>query len=371
MWLGFILGLALCVGLIWFVLTSLLNDAGKRAALGRCFDQKPVDWWEILRLLTGGEPRVVPSEIAVVVEPEPEPPPPPVVEIQLPPPSRGNIRPVHEESKDPEQAPPNLHLFPAVPPAETWYEEFNRRLFVHSATPPTRAWPDTTLDDFPTLLSAKDSDLVQLCNTHLRPGYPVIIDYYGWWKGASDRLEQDDTYIDPVITAYFGLPADRRPVVVTSPRPAANGSLLFLRYGFEPYRLSRAALDPHLTESLKYVLGAFTGPRNGWMWFSVARMRKAVMTAHRAALALAAERQREVEIINHATREAAQRRHANRFAALWDIPLDERRMIGDAAPTEQPTESALGDSEPSPQPEANSDATASLGGHTVGAGVSA
>lgn len=328
MYLGIVIGLALCAGLIWFVLVFILNNEEKRSEVARCFEQNPIDWGRIAALIFGASPRR--SMPTVVAQPEP------VVEVQLPPPSRGNIRPVHGEARDLDPLPDGVHLFPAVPASETLFEEFNRRLFIHTSSSSARLWPETTMDDFPTNLVARDDQLLELAQKHLRPAYPVIIDYYGWWKGASYRLEQDDTYVDPVIATYLAIAPEKRPVVISSPRPAANGSLLFLRYGFEPYSLRRESLDPHLTESLKYVFDAFIGPRKNWMWFSVARLRKAVLSAHRAMLAHAAQVQQEVAVINEATRKAAQKRHANRFAALWDLPLEEQSLVIEDG-SDQPT----------------------------------
>lgn len=315
--LDYLLYLALFTGFVLFVGHTRYNlgaPEGRRRFGTAVLDFSPRT---LLRAFYQPKPKPV-QEPAVVVTTPPPPPEPP-----KPPPDYGNIRPVNGEEEDPDVLDPDIHLFPAhqkIP--DTRFEEFNWRYFA-TREHTLGSWPKTTLDDFPTRISSPGPlALEQQVRRRLRPAYPVILDGYGWWQGASQQLELDDTYTDVIVRSYLALPEEQRPVVITDTRRGQN--LTFLRYGFEPFTISRNAMDPHLGASMEYLLAAFTGPRIGWLWFSVARMRKAVMAAERearaAAEALAAQKMAELAEITAQEREKAEVRKANRFTALWEVP---------------------------------------------------
>lgn len=231
----------------------------------------------------------------------------------------GNIRPIVGEERDPDPLPSDLHMFPDRDPPETRFEELNWRLFVATRSPEKslNALPKTTIDDFPTRLEfSTDAELIALCEKHLRPGYPVIVDYYGWWAKASAMLEYDNFYEDPCITAYLALPAEQRPVIVSLAAPREPGELIIMRYGFEHFRVQRDHLRPLMTQSYQNLFRALLGTRTDWTWFSIARMRKSVTVEDRNArqlanaLIVATENQRK---------HSAAKKHANRFVALWDL----------------------------------------------------
>lgn len=231
----------------------------------------------------------------------------------------GNIRPMVGEERDPDPLPSELHMFPDRDPPETRFEELNWRLFVATRSPEVslNALPKTTIDDFPTRLEfSTDAELIAICEKYLRPGYPVIIDYYGWWAKASTMLEYDNFYEDPCVTAYLALPAEQRPVIVSLAAPREPGELVIMRYGFEHFHVRHDHLRPLMTQSYRNLFRALLGTRTDWTWFSIARMRKSVTVEDRNArqlanaLIVATETQRK---------QAAAKKHANRFVALWDL----------------------------------------------------
>ncbi|ANV25620.1 hypothetical protein BA939_16485 [Rhizobium sp. S41] len=306
-----LLGAALCVVIIFVILKQLKTSERRTAFFDGIFGT-PMDLGKSVNALFDITSPAAEPEVEVIVEP-------PVVHKPKAP-NRGNIRPVLGEEEDLEILPAEIHTFPDIgqEPA-TAFEDFNRRLFIHRAGS-LEKWPETTQDDFPTVLRVGSDSLIDVCKKYLRPAYPVIIDHYGWWQAASINLEMDNTYQDPVIGAYLALPPHQRPVVVASTKPEAERGLIILRYGFEPLHLKLPALQPHTRRSLDYIFAALTGPRKGWLWFSVARMRKAVSEAHAVV-------QAEMVKVREAERTVMLNRHANRFAALWDMPDEVERLI--------------------------------------------
>lgn len=308
--LNILVGVAACV-LLTVTIWKLLKTAERRFDFLTAL-APPIDWGRLWRALTGAQP--APLTVQVPQESTPEP------QRTLQALNRGNIRPVLGEEKDHEILGAEVHVFPEeLQPPETNFEDFNKRLFIHRSAAP-KEWPSTTMDDFPTTLAVPLDDLIRVCKTHLRPAYPVIIDHYGWFLAASNNLERDNNFSDALVASYMSLPTDLRPVVVSSPLVTDKRCLVLLRYGYEPLTLRQADLEPHIRRSLDYIFQAMTGPRKEWMWFSIARMRKSVAAAQAAVDTALAKQRQEVVRVQETVRQAALKRHANRFAALWDLP---------------------------------------------------
>lgn len=259
-------------------------------------------------------------------EPEPEPEPEqPAAEsvIAPPPPDYGNIRPVVGEETDPEVLGPDIHDFPDMPPPATRYEDFNRRLFIVSPqVPESTPWPKTTADDFPTKLpKTAIPELLYSIRRRLRPQYPVIYDGYGYWAQASYQLEQNPFYTDDFVEAYLAIPEGQRPVVVSVATYDRNGHFRFMRYGFVDYVLTTDRLRLYVQDCLRLIMAAMIGPREDWLWFSVARMRQTVIRAAEESAA----RKRESEAAAYMDEQIVMGRkkaeQANRFLALWKSRL--------------------------------------------------
>ncbi|MFB2553790.1 hypothetical protein [Ensifer soli] len=257
------------------------------------------------------------------VEPEPEPEPEPVIEIH--PPDFGNIRPVRGEEKDPTSYGPDVHDFPEMGTPATCYEDFNRKLFiVFPASRKSGVWPNTTSDDFPTKIKDISLDaLKEEIRLRLRPRYPVILDTYGHWSSASYQLEQNPDYTDEFVSSYLAIPEARRPVVVSVWPPEKDGSFTFIRYGFEDYTLTLASMRFHLRPCLVLLMRTMTGPRDQWLWLSVARMRQTVIRAFQADEARKRENQATSYLEQQTLRAKQEAEHRNRFIALWNNRVTE------------------------------------------------
>lgn len=313
---GFIFGIILVlvfVGVVVYqIATTVLNTSEKRDA-----------FWLLLvpyEKRTGifaWLPKPAPVIHDAVIEIEP-PKPEPELPVVQPPPDYGNVRPVLTEQMDLDEFGPEIHEFPEMGPPVTRYEDFNRRLFIAIKRDGDADWPDTTSDDFPTLLSGTAAATYDAVRKHLRPRYPVIIDHFGWWAAASSLLEQDPDYTDPVVEAYLAIPEYQRPVVVSSRSGSSGGPLVFMRYGFEDLKITLTDLRFYLTPGLSHLMEVQIGDRSGWLWLSVARMRQTVIRKAQAdaALARANETARFLEEQTKARREGLR---GNRYRSLWDV----------------------------------------------------
>jgi len=264
--------------------------------------------------------RRTPSPIAETLwQSEPEPP------IEIEPPNYGNIRLTPGEEMEITEYGPEIHEFPETKAPTTRFEDFNRRLFILVPSQKTQdIWPDTTDDDFPTRITgmSQESALTEI-RLRLRPRYPVIYDTYGHWAAASHLLEQDPDYTDAVVATYLALPEEKRPVVVSlAGGLKEGGSYIFMRYGFEDFRLNQYAMRFHQQACLALIMNLMTAPRKDWLWLSVARMRQTVIRAFQAN----EEKRRESEAADYLEQQAqAGRRaieHQNRFLALWQNRIE-------------------------------------------------
>lgn len=208
--------------------------------------------------------------------PEIIPPAPAILEpVEL---DYGNIRPLLGEETDPDTFGPEIHDFPELGDPVTRFEDFNRRLFVTAIAGTDASWPETTADDFATRIHGMtETTLLAEITRRLRPRYPVIYDTYGYWAVASARLEQTPDYSDDFIEAYLSIPEQQRPVVISVTTFNDKGRFVFMRYGFADLELPYFRLRLYVQDCLKAIMEAMIGPREGWLWFSVARMRHAVV----------------------------------------------------------------------------------------------
>lgn len=300
-WFGAVLGVVVVIALAVLLYRRLFRDAGRRAAL-----------WQ---LIWPAQPPAREVEIELLTD-----------DLVPSTPDYGNIRPVRGEEDEPTEFGPLIHEFPEQKAPETAFEDFNRRLFIY--VPAERAngkWPDTTDDDFATLITGLSySDLMAQAGLRLRPRYPVIIDNYGWWAAASAQLEHDPDYADSVTRTYLSVPEAVRPVVISRRPGLEKGALIFLRYGFENWVLGAHALRFHYDASLRHILAMFIGARRDWMWLSVARLRQTVIRAAQseAAAAAEAERQQAAENERYLATQIKRKREelaGNRWRHLWDV----------------------------------------------------
>lgn len=245
------------------------------------------------------------------------PVPEPVVEIK--PPDYGNIRPIRGEEQDPEILGPDIHEFPEMKTAVTRFEDFNRRLFILGSSKEDRdVWPNTTADDFATRIRGMTREKVQKeIHLRLRPRYPVIFDTHGFWTYASAQLEQDPDYTDAVVSTYLNIPVDSRPVVVSVSTPDENPALTFMRYGFQDFRITTTDTRFHQAACLAFLMHAQFGPREGWLWLSVARLRQTVIRAFEATEAKKRENQATQYMVQQAEAAKRETEHKNRFVTLW------------------------------------------------------
>lgn len=279
-------------------------------------------------------PEPQPIEAEIVVEPELPPPPP----------NYGNIRPVLGEEEELTEFGEEVHDFPEGLPAVTRFEDFNRRLFLWrpGGIPGTHWLPDSTLDDFPTrLVGSNDQEVLSMIVRNLRPRYPVILDEFGWWGYASSQLEMEPDYTDPIVEAYLAIPEHDRPVVITRIPGLKDAQLKFYRYGFAPWHISREPLAVYPEAFLTYIMAALRGPREVWLWMSVARMRQAVI--HDAKKAREEEEQRKFlqDEIKRVENEEAH--GGNAWRTLWGLrPPMPMAALPDAAAnsTEAPVDDA-------------------------------
>lgn len=232
--------------------------------------------------------------------------------VELLPPPEGNVLEVPSESTDLDEFPDTVHIFPDRITPITRFEELNWRLFVASFADTREVWPETSTNDFPTRLTFKTSgELATSIAIRLRPKYPVIVDRRGWWAASSSRLEMSPDDPDLIADLYLSMPAERRPVVVSYSVSEPNMAISFYRYGFQPFHLFESQIQPYPVDALRYIFDAFTGDRNGWKWFSIARMRQHVLRTNRRV-------EEQVKIAQEKDAEKKRVAHANRFAALWD-----------------------------------------------------
>lgn len=261
------------------------------------------------------------------------PPPPPVAPAPPPPQPRdlaplfGNIPLVASETE------PDLteaDEFPALVSVVTRFEELNWRLIIFDETVGSNAeWPIRTFNDFPLTFRGSADQLQRHARKRLRPRYPVIIDWDGYWHGASVQLERNPNLRLPLLEAYLGLEPELRPVIISRirrPNMPLEGVLQCLRYGFTDYRFPLDATSPYTSDALIYLLDSLTGPADLWLWFSVARMRATVIAVNQETEALRTRLQEEAE-------QNAAIQHENRFAALWKL-RDAPRVENSGQPPE-------------------------------------
>jgi hypothetical protein len=277
----------------------------------------------------------LPPPVEVTVEPDPEPLP-----VIVPaPPNYGNIRPLLGEDEDPEEFGPLIHEFPEMSTAATRFEDFNRRLFVYEpGTLPSPEWPETTADDFPTLLTGfAGMVLTKAIRQHLRPRYPVIIDTYGWWAASSRLLEMNPDATNAVIASYLAVPEAKRPVVVSARAGSEKGVLAVMRYGFVDFKIPAASLAPQTERTLANLFNALITGRETWMWFSVARMRHDVTSD----IKIEDAARKALQSLTYMEEEIARvKADGNRFVELFKsrVPLRDRPV---QEPDEKPEEAQL------------------------------
>ena len=281
-------------------------------------------FWDLVlrrRKLIPEPPPVVPEAL-----PPPPAPPPPVVVLPDLSPNYGNVRPVGSEwnatPPDPEIS-TDAHVFPERKAAITPYEEFNWKLFlVTGETALLHVWPETLVQDFAPIIRVPAKTAFAEARKRLRPHYPVIFDWTGNWAVAAARLERDPAYTDPVISAYMSIPQERRPVVVSviSPEKENANVLTCMRYGFADYTFDTGFLQPYTHDGLVYLMSALSGSKEQWLWFSRARLRKAVLEDNR----------KQESVRNFLEAEVAEQKkieHTNRFNALWDLRGTNKREV--------------------------------------------
>ncbi|KQZ99804.1 hypothetical protein ASD74_23875 [Rhizobium sp. Root564] len=256
--------------------------------------------------------------------------------IELPPPDYGNIRPLLGEELDPDEFGPLIHEFPEIRDPATRFEDFNRRLFLVS-TEKQQSWSNTTEDDFATKVSGFTIvELLKEIRIRLRPRYPVIVDTYGYWGNASRNLEHNPDYTDDIVETYLAIPEDVRPVVVSFPLGSKDSYFMFIRYGFADFYLRLSTMQPHQKSCLELVLAKIREPREEWLWFSVARMRQAVVRAFQED----EKKRRELEAAAYLSQKTQQAKrdaeHQNRFVALFRnrISVDNQTQLTSDATTE-------------------------------------
>jgi len=214
------------------------------------------------------------------------------------------------------QHPPfrDLVKFPSRPAPVTPFEDFNQTLFVLNEGAPH--WPDEpSANDYPTIITGTLEFAEDQLKRKLRPGFPTIVDTCGWWDRASRQLELLPSYKDDVVKAYLALPVGQRPIVISRPfKDQYKGSerITFCRYGYEDFTLALKYLAGPTDRILLETMRAFMATDNAWLLFSPARVRKLVLEA--------ASKERSATAFDEQLRQAA---HANRFAALWDLPTEE------------------------------------------------
>lgn len=228
------------------------------------------------------------------------------------------------------------HEFPAPREPITRFEEFNAKLFVYEISE-TRRWDRSLDNDFATRVSGEETWLISEIKRRLRPSHPVLFDPFGLWARASEQLELDPHYEDPIAAAYLSIDRANRPVVVSNANQqiaeqASSKSsdekpkfVVLYRYGFVDYRFDRKFLEDYPADLVTGLLKALSGPEDGWVSFSPARLRSEVL-----------EENREEEAHRQAM---ASHQHDNRFAVLWNL-RDEEVAEGDIQDTDALEEAA-------------------------------
>lgn len=274
-------------------------------------DEDREAFWLLLGKRFRPPPLVLPPLPAT--EPAPAPAPPPKPEpVPEPEPEVGNVKPEKSEwGTEPETS--KAYVFPERTPAVTRYEDLNRRLIVltesstvmHSWSLPLRA-----LDDHPVHVSCTVRTMHQAIKNELRCAYPVIIDPLGWFAAASRELERNPYFNNSLVQAYLSIPEQRRPVVVSHAKPLEKANKLgFLRYEFQDYSLDVSFLNPHSEQSIAYVFEQFLQPRDVWLWFSPARLRKHITDLNRPLVEAKSLLQQVLT--------------TNNFAMLWKLRQDQ------------------------------------------------
>lgn len=320
-------------GFIWGIVVTLIVVAilrsGRKNKEGigefKAFVSRVRDF--IVDFFSGGD--------ATPAEPQSEP----ELEIEPPPVNFGNIRPVRGEERDLDVFGTEIHEFPDMKSPETRYEDFNRRLFILWTSADDydsdSVWPNTTSDDYPTRITGMSTKrALEEIRLRLRPRYPVIYDTYGHWGEASRQLEYNPDFRDDLVDTYLAIPENQRPVVVSHVAAGSSGQFRYLRYGFEDFTLTVSDMRSHLRACLALVLKTLIGPREMWLWFSVARMRQTVIRAYQQT---EAERRKTAAVISleRATIKAKQENeYKNRYLALWRnrIEFDVERAAPRALP---------------------------------------
>jgi hypothetical protein len=218
---------------------------------------------------------------------------------------------------------PDTSLVVQFPKAEaapvTPFEDFNRTLFVLEDSADF-SWPEKIhLRDYPTTIKGDYDWARQQIYDRLRPVFPTIFDTYGWWAEASSQLELNPSADHPVAKAYLAIPLNRRPIVISRKRLATDPvfpKLEFFRYQFEPFEFDPQFLRGNQAQALYQLMLTFTGDRREWWLFSPARLRKSLLDRWNTEASAHAEEEAFAEQIRKAT-------HANRFAALWDLPAEQ------------------------------------------------
>lgn len=294
----------LAVLVIGMVLGIVYGQGWKKALLGWLAEQ---GWRREKTPLMDTTPS---EQVPEAPEPEPEP--------EILPPEFGNIRLVHDETTDMVENGPDKHEFPERAPAATRFEDFNRRLFIlHATSKRDHVWPDTLEDDFATHLYAPQAEATAEIRKRLRPYYPVVIDTYGIWAAASAQLEMNPDVASDIIDVYLAIPEIERPVVVSTAKENATGSLTFMRRGFHDYTLTFAHMRLHLRACLTLTLATLIGPAEKWLWYSVARMRLAVIRDFQKTEAQRLENEAANYLELEAQKAKREQEEKNRFMALW------------------------------------------------------
>lgn len=307
----------------WGLLAMVLAAMGVGIYLGAEFIKREDGRSVAARLMTRlfGRRHPLPPPLEPEITPPPPPPPPPEPTLDPVPANFGNIKPKLGEETDPDTFGPEVHDFPEVEVPATPFEDFNRRLFIYG--PPGRngsfTWGDTLADDFATRIAVADDDrLLKEIHRRLRPRYPVILDTYGFWARASRNLEQFPGYMDDFVQAYLAIPEQQRPVVVSRAAFSEEGQFIFLRYGFDDFEVPRYRFSIFFQECLQLIMAALTGPREGWLWFSVARLRQAASAIAQANQERLKESQAAAYLEEETRKAKAEAEHRNRFVALFE-----------------------------------------------------
>ncbi|KAA0069970.1 hypothetical protein [Tardiphaga sp. P9-11] len=253
---------------------------------------------------------------------------------------QGNVRPVLDEWDNDELKKPDLEhafIFPnkrAEP--VTRFEDLNRRLIVFTpGSKPLRneKLPPRNIDDYPMKVACTPQSMQEIIAAQLRCAYPVIIDRSGHFAEASRTLEHNPAHVTPLLKHYLRISEDQRPVIISYAKTDNNNAsagLTLIRYGFEPLYVPFTSLNLYVDDNLTFLLEAFLGEPDPWMWFSIARMR-----------ANSYDKNKPLE---EAKAELATFLHRNRFVRLWGL----RDTSDDQAKLEDPENSQGPSGAPSP-----------------------